>query len=216
LSPDNLDHVNRMGLAVAVDTRDQITDTRSGWRNELKLAREIKLFDSSTNFTQVDLDLRRYQRLPLSERHTLGLFLLTSVRTGRVGEGVAPWQQFGIGGTNTVRGWEFAARKGKNQFLAFTEYSYTLLEPRLINLPFGIKYRGGVQATLFGDLGCTWDEGPQFAAGNFIGGGGVGVRLLLPIISMVRFDVGWGQNKGVVRLHIGSWEKAEMARKRVR
>jgi len=43
---------------------------------------------------------------------------------------VAPWENFGIGGTNTIRGWDFAARKGKNQMLNTIEYRYTLLEPR--------------------------------------------------------------------------------------
>ena len=51
---------------------------------------------------------------------------------------------------------------------------------------------------------------------NVIAGGGVGVRLLVPIVSMLRFDIGWGQTGVGARIHVGGFEKSEMARRRVR
>ena len=129
---------------------------------------------------------------------------------------VAPWELFGIGGTNTVRGWEFAARQGKNQMINTLEYRYTLFKPTGWNLPLGIKYRGGLSLAAFADWGLGWDEGPEFAANNFIDGYGVGLRLLLPIVGVARFDVAWGDPGKSVFFHLGSFEKATFARRRVR
>jgi outer membrane translocation and assembly module TamA len=68
----------------------------------------------------------------------------------------------------------------------------------------------------FGDLGIAWDEADQFKSHNFIGGFGVGVRLLLPIVGVTRLDVGWGQKGQGIALHVGAYEKPVMARMRVR
>jgi len=144
ISPDGRDYTTRIGAYIGIDSRDAVPDTRSGWWSEVSLAGDVRIFKNSTKFVQLDVDIRRYQPLPFWDRHSLAIFSLTTLRTGKVGEEIAPWQVFGIGGTNTVRGWEFAARKGKNQFINTVEYRMTLFEPRLIHLPFKIKYRGGL------------------------------------------------------------------------
>jgi outer membrane protein insertion porin family len=214
LSPDNHDEVSRFALHLGYDNRDAFSDTHRGWWNDLAFSREMKIFNSDSDFYQVDLDIRRY--IPLADRHTLALFSLTTLRTGTVGEHVAPWQLFGIGGTNTVRGWEYAARTGKNQFINTLEYRFTIIEPRLIMLPFNIPYKGGIHLAVFGDLGIGWDQKNEFTAKNFIGGYGVGVRLMLPIVGIMRIDFGWGQPGKAIMIHLGAYEKPVVARKRVR
>jgi outer membrane protein assembly factor BamA len=216
LSPDGMDYTTRFGGYFGIDNRDAVPDTRSGWWSEISLAGDVRIFKNSPKFGQLDVDIRRYQPLPFWDRHNLAIFSLTTLRTGEVGEEIAPWQVFGIGGTNTVRGWEFASRKGKNQFINTVEYRITLFEPRLIHLPFKIKYRGGLHVALFGDLGIAWDNWDQFHKKNFIGGVGAGVRLLLPVVGMLRVDFGWGQEGKSVMVHIGGYEKPVMSRKRVR
>jgi outer membrane protein insertion porin family len=214
LSPDNHDRASRLGLYLGYDSLDAFIGTTNGWWNEVVLTQAIDIFENSSKYTQVDLDFRRYQYL--ADRHTLTGFSLTTIRSGDVGIDVAPWEQFGIGGTNTVRGWSFAARKGKNQMINTLEYRYTLLPVRPWDLPFGIKYRGGLQAAAFGDWGIGWYDAPEFAANRFIDGYGVGLRLLLPIVGVARLDVAWGEQGKSVFLHLGSYEKATYARRRVR
>jgi outer membrane protein insertion porin family len=214
IAPNNHDMASRLGLYVGYDSLDAFMGPTQGWWNEFVLTQAIEIFENSSSYTQVDLDLRRYQSL--ADRHTLAGFSLTTVRTGTVGVEVAPWEQFGIGGTNTVRGWNFASRKGKNQMLNTFEYRYTLLKPRGWDLPYGIKYRGGLAVAAFGDWGIGWDEERQFAANRFIDGYGVGLRLLIPIVGMARVDLAWGEHGETVFLHLGSYEKATAARYRVR
>ena len=193
LSPTNTDNLTRFVLYAGWDSRDSKIDPRNGWNSELAISRELRIFENSSSFTQLDFDLRRYQQLPGWDRHNLGIFALTTVRSGVVGQDVASWQRFGVGGTNTVRGWEYAARLGKNQMVGTLEYRATVVPPRLIRLPLGINYRGGLQVAAFGDVGIGWDTSEQFRSENVIAGGGLGVRLLVPIVSMLRFDIGWGQ-----------------------
>jgi len=216
LSPDGTDYTNRFGAFLGYDSRDAFLDTRRGWWNEIALATDVPLFKNSSKFIQLDLDIRRYQPLPFWDRHTLAIFSLTTLRTGEVGVDIAPWQVFGIGGTNTVRGWEYASRRGKNQFINTLEYRINLVRPRLWHLPFKIKYRGGLQVAFFGDLGIGWDSWAQFSRKNFIGGIGAGIRILLPIVGVTRIDFGWGQEGKSVMVHFGAYEKPVMTRKRVR
>jgi outer membrane protein insertion porin family len=216
LSPDGKDHTSRFSLLLGYDSRDAFLDTRRGWWWEAVFGYDSRLFNSQTDFYQVDLDIRRYQPLPFWGRHSLAIYSLTTMRSGTIGEDIAPWQAFGIGGTNTVRGWEYAALRGKNQFINTVEYRITLLEPRLLRLPLNIKYRGGLSVALFGDVGIGWGDQIPFAAENFIGGFGLGLRLLLPIVGVVRIDVGWGQSGKGIFLHLGAFEKPVVTRKRVR
>ncbi len=216
LSPDNKDHVSRSGWYWRYDTRDAFVDTREGWWNEVAIAREMRIFKNASNFSQLDVDLRRYQPLPFWDRHTLAVFSLLTLRTGEVGKDIAPWQLFGMGGTNTVRGWEYATQKGKNQFVTSVEYRITVLRPQMIKLPFNLRYRGGLHICLFGDVGIAWYKADQFRSDNFIGGFGVGVRFLLPIVGVTRVDVAWGQKGQGIALHLGAYEKPVMTRKRVR
>jgi outer membrane protein assembly factor BamA len=216
LSPDNSDIVSRIGAYLGYDSRDSFANTRRGWWNEIAYTREFRMLENSSNFNQLDLDIRRYQPVPLWDRHILALFSLTTIRSGIVGEDIALWQLFGLGGTNTIRGWEFAARTGKNQFINTAEYRITLYRPRLLHLPFNIDYRGGLQFTVFGDAGIVWDEAHEFVDKNFIAGGGVGIRFLIPIFGMARIDFGMGQGGKGIFLHLGMFEKPVMTRKRVR
>ncbi len=214
LNPNNHDKNSRLGLFLGYDSLDAFVGTTTGWWSEIMLTQAIKLFPNSSGYTQGDLDLRRY--VALAEDHTLALFSLTTLRSGTVGSDIAPWERFGIGGTNTVRGWTFAAQTGKNQMINTAEYRFTLLKPRPWDLPFNFRYRGGLQLAAFVDYGLGWDDGPEFAADNFITGYGVGARLLIPIVGMARIDFGWGESGQGVFLHLGSFEKATAARKRVR
>jgi len=214
LSPNNHDKAARLGLYIGYDSLDAFVGTTRGWWNEIVLTQAIDIFENSSKYTQVDLDLRRYQ--PLADRHTLTGFSLTTIRSGEVGVEVAPWEQFGIGGTNTIRGWSFAARKGKNQMINTIEYRYTLFKVRPWDLPWGIKYRGGLALAAFGDYGIGWDQPREFAANNFIDGYGFGLRLMLPIVGVARVDLAWGEHGETVFLHLGSFEKATFARRRVR
>jgi len=144
----------------------------------------------------------------------LAFFSFSTATTGTVGVDIPVWDDFHIGGTNTVRGWTFGARVGRNQNIATIEYGYLLLEPKLVEIAF-IKMDMGLQLAAFWDGGTAWNTETR-PDDNFITGAGVGIRILLPSVNMLRFDFGIGQPSVAVTLHIGSNSKATSQRLRVR
>ena len=131
-----------------------------------------------------------------------------------MGVDVPIYRTYTIGGTNTVRGWKLDARQGNNQFLNTLEYRYDLLPPKSFRV-HGLGFYLGVQLAVFGDLGTAWNSGEDFTR-NMIGGGGFGVRLIIPFVEMIRIDFGFGQSGQGILSAIGIHEKAYYSSQRVR
>ncbi len=212
ISADNGDLVPSVSAFLAYDSRDLWSNPRSGWWNEIELQRAGILFGDS-RFWRINLDARRFQ--PAGPHQTLALFSLLTLTTGTVDRDVAIWQQFGVGGSNSIRGWELGIKTGKNQFLNTIEYRYNFLEPRTFKI-FGFSFYMGAQVAAFADLGCVWSNQQEFSPGSFLGGAGVGLRLIVPYIGLTRFDLAWGQPGMSVRFCLGSYEKPVRQRERVR
>ena len=121
------------------------------------------------------------------------------------------YADYAIGGENTVRGWDFAARRGKNQFINTIEYRYAAVPTRSFRV-FGINLYGGLSLAAFSDFGTAWDQADGFSDG-FIGGGGIGLRLFVPYVNMIRLDLSVGNG---VHGALGINEKAVAQRNRVR
>jgi outer membrane protein insertion porin family len=160
------------------------------------------------DYLTFDVDVRRYH--PLGQRTTfLGTALLT-LQTGSSGQNIPTYMDFTLGGANTVRGWDFASRRGKNQFITSLEIRRTVVATRPISL-FGFNFYGGVALAAFGDLGSAWGSGADTA--GTIGGGGIGLRIFVPYVDLIRIDFGYGDSfQGLA----GIGEKAVFQRNRVR
>jgi outer membrane protein insertion porin family len=212
VSADNADYAPGLSAFLGYDSRDSWTNPHSGWWSEFEI-QKVGVFFGDCRFWRVNLDARRYQ--PVAPHHTLALFSLLTLTSGAVGRDVAAWQQFSVGGANSLRGWELGERAGKNQFLNTLEYRYNFFEPRPLRV-LGISFFMGAQLAAFADLGYVWTEAPEFRPGNFLGGVGVGLRLIIPYIGLSRLDLAWGQPGVGIRFCIGSYEKPVRQRERVR
>jgi outer membrane protein assembly factor BamA len=211
LSPDNRDDVATFEVFAGYDSRDLHTNPRIGWWNDLTVSRGGAL-GTDSDFWRIHLDIRRF--IPLGRNHSIGVFSLASLTTGEVGKEIATWQQFGLGGTNTVRGWDLGSRIGKNQFISTLEYRHAILTPRPVDI-FGLSLPLGFQVGLFGDLGSAWNEEAEFSD-SFIFGYGAGLRIILPYVGVARVDFGIDGLATGVLVHLGMREKAERQRERVR
>jgi outer membrane translocation and assembly module TamA len=81
-------------------------------------------------------------------------------------------------------------------------------------LNFNIKT--GFQMAAFADYGAVWDDKSELRAKNFIAGYGIGFRFFMPIVGVLRVDIGWGQHGEGAFLHLGAFEKPIISRRRVR
>ncbi|MEE8572354.1 MAG: BamA/TamA family outer membrane protein, partial [Gemmatimonadota bacterium] len=123
-----------------------------------------------------------------------------------------------LGGVNSIRGYTPGGLGmtlyGKNQFIGTLEYRFLasdIREYKLLGLPVGI----GLQLALFSDVGVAWsdDDGIPWEEAEI--GYGVGARLLVPVVDMVRLDVGFDP-EGQARFHFAIEQKFEAQRKRLR
>ena len=211
LSDDNQDMVASLGLYAIYDTRNEWNNPTSGWLNEIAVWQN-GMFDTDSEFWRLIIDLRRYNYL--GARSSLCVYSMATLTTGTVGEDIAEWQQFGIGGVNTIRGCDLGADIGKHQFINTLEYRYTLLPQRGIRI-FGISFPFGMQGTVFGDFGSAWSEKTEFGDA-FIVGYGVGFRFIIPYVDAARLEFAFGKEGGGIKVLVATGEKADRARWRIR
>jgi outer membrane protein assembly factor BamA len=113
-----------------------------------------------------------------------------------VGVDVPPYLQYFMGGANTIRGYKLIELGkeiyGKNQLLYNFEYRWNFIP---IN-PYKIirwKFNLGLQLAGFADVGTAWTRSKDFSLNRTRLGAGAGLRLLVPVFEMIRFDVGVSQ-----------------------
>ncbi len=205
LDSDNRDQFTGVGAIIEHDSRDSWTTPRRGWWNSMDVIWHVGTGDYAT----VDFDARRFQ--PLTARQTIVATTLLTLQPGQRGVDIPTYSDFALGGANTVRGWGFESRRGKNQFIASLEHRYTLVPTRGFRVK-GLNVYGGVALAVFGDVGTVWNAEHEFAD-NAIGGFGVGLRVFVPFIDVLRIDLAFGDG---TRGAIGINEKAFAQRNRVR
>jgi outer membrane protein insertion porin family len=201
LSDTNRDVIPYLGAEWTYDSRDLWSNPHRGWHNTF----DVRKAFGAASFWRLQADLRTY--VPLADRHTLAVLSLTNWHSGELGVDFPTYLQSYVGGTNSVRGWELGARSGQNEMLNTVEYRYQLMKRRTWKV-WKVAGYVGLELAVFGDLGIAWTEGRQFAANNFIGGYGGGLRLIVPWVSEIRLDFAAGEPGGGVRFQFGFGPKA--------
>lgn len=209
LSASGTDVVPTFGGFVTVDTLDSSTNPRHGTWAEVQIER---LAGDASSWTTI-LDGRRFQRF--SDRHGLGLFSLATFQTGEVGVTLPEYLQLALGGGNTVRGWDLGSRNGRNQFIGTVEYTYVAWPVTPFSV-FGVNAYAGLQIAGFADVGMAWTDRTDWRAADAIDGYGVGLRVLVPFVDLIRIDVAWGEPGKGVTTYVGISLKAARQRQRVR
>ena len=174
-------NISAASIGFLRDTRDLRIDPSSGGRESLVLEQAFKLLGGNTSFTKFDLDLRRY--IPIIAGERLGApakFVVAGrVVLGRSVNQLPIFEQYYIGGTETVRGYNTEQQYGDNQLYGNLELRY--------------RFQQKVTGVLFADSGTAY--GGRFSTGNDINlltSVGVGVRLVTPI-GPIRLDYGIGK-----------------------
>jgi outer membrane protein insertion porin family len=208
LSSPNRDWFFSGGALFEYDSRDFPTNPSRGWWNSV----DFLWRGGSGTYVTLNFDGRRYQ--PLSEGQVLVASTLLTLQSGTIGEDVPVYGDYSLGGENTIRGWPFGSRRGKNQFINTLEYRYAIVRPRGFKV-FGFNFYAGLAAAVFGDLGAVWTEPGEFTD-RFIGGGGVGLRIVAPFVNLIRLDLSFGEPDGAAFFQLGMNEKFVTQRNRVR
>ncbi len=142
------------------------------------------------NTWTLGVDVRRY--FPIGQRQTIATGPYLGLQTGKVGQEIPEYMQFFIGGANSVRGYELEELGkeifGKNQFLYTLEYRYLAIPTRPVKI-LKWTFSLGLELATFGDVGVAWSDPSEFNVDRTRSGFGLGVRLLVPGLDSLRFDV---------------------------
>ena len=186
LDPDNVDELWYGSVSLGYDGRDSWRSPHEGWHNEASLL----YIGGDANTWTLGLDARRYQ--PVGDRQTIATGPYLGLQTGTVGQDIPQYLQYFIGGANSVRGYELEELGkeifGKNQFLYTLEYRYLAIPTRPVKI-LKWTFSLGLELATFGDVGVAWSDPDDFNFDRTRSGYGVGVRLLVPGIDSLRFDV---------------------------
>ncbi|HEY0076596.1 MAG TPA: BamA/TamA family outer membrane protein [Abditibacteriaceae bacterium] len=171
------------------DKRDLRLDPSRGSREQIIVEKAFGFLGGESNFTKVDLDLRRY--IPLikaPKRNELPKLVLAGRFVLGKSLGQLPaFEQYFVGGSDTVRGYDTDEQFGDNQIYGNIELRYRLQR----------KF----QIVGFVDAGSAY--GGNFASsGNpraIVGIGG-GIRVQTPI-GPLRLDIGRGDDG--IKTHFG-------------
>ena len=209
LSADGEDVLPAVGGFISIDTLDSSTNPRHGTWAEAEVDR---LAGDAHSWTVI-LDGRRFQRL--SDRHGFSLTSLAAFQTGAVGADLPEYMQFALGGANSVRGWSLGSRTGRHQFIGTAEYAF-VARPVTPFSVFGINAYAGLQIAAFADVGMAWSNQDDRRLGSAIDGYGVGLRVLVPFVDLIRIDVAGGEPGKGATAYLGISLKAARQRQRVR
>ena len=157
----------KLGLTYAHDTRDNQFATTEGYL--AKMTGEVAGFGGDFNFNKWTTEGREFFR---AGRGTLAF----RQRLGLANGDVPIYEEYNIGGVNSVRGLSEDIISGTHSFLLNSEYRYT------INDTFGVV----------GFVDSGW-AGESFSGMDHAMGAGVGARIKLKMLGLgaVRLDYGW-------------------------
>ncbi|MEA4884953.1 MAG: BamA/TamA family outer membrane protein [Clostridia bacterium] len=170
-------------LSAQNDTRDDLWNPAAGHRVTGSVEYAGGLLGGDASFSKVEAEGSIYRQV--REGH-----ILAGRVSGGFGLAALPEdQQFKLGGAETVRGYNYGDFQGDRMALANAEYRFSIVK--------------GFQGVVFVDAGQAWKIGEPFQLSNTKMGYGVGVRVMVPVLGMIRVDYGIGKNGGQAYFSFG-------------
>ncbi len=175
---ENFGTTRSITLQHVTDTRDNIYDPTEGGR--VTLTGEIAGFGGDFSFRKVSIEDLRFRKVGRAQ------VFATRIAYG-IGSGdISEFNQFKVGGQDTLRGYRDDQFRGNRMFMGTLEYRFPLVSK--------------VQGAIFTDWGSAWNGGLK--PDKFHGSFGVGLALNTPL-GPLRLDYGRGSNGGRVHFSVG-------------
>jgi len=195
---DSSGSVTALSLGYLRDKRDLRLDSSRGGRQQIILERAFKLLGGTAQFTKLDIDLRQFfpligpprnlskGEIPLPRLVLAGRFVF-----GKSLGQLPAFEQYFVGGSDTVRGYNADEQFGDNQFYSNVELRYRLNQQfQLVGFTDVGKAYGGKYST-------------DLVNSSVLFSVGAGLRVKTPI-GPVRLDVAKGRQGVKTHFGIGS------------
>jgi outer membrane protein assembly factor BamA len=147
--------------------------------------------DDDLSYGRLHLDGRGF--FPLGSHFVAASRLGAILTTGRVPD----YRRLGIGGPSSIRGQPSDVEQGTNLVRGSVELRFPLLPRQRFALPIPLLPRRisnvdlRIDGELFLDTAAAWDRSPELGSARFRNGMGVGLRIFVPILELVRLEVGF-------------------------
>ncbi|HEX6972731.1 MAG TPA: BamA/TamA family outer membrane protein, partial [Limnochordia bacterium] len=170
-------------LALRTNTTDDPFYPTSGFTNGLSVEKAGDWLGGDVAFTKYEGDLSTYWRIG-SSRQTIAM----RVAAGTSDRALPFEEEFRLGGSETVRGYQYGAMHGDTMLLANLEYRFPIVE--------------ALQGVVFVDAGNAWSHSEPIELKELKHSYGVGVRLQTPL-GVIRVDYGIGEDGGRAHFSLG-------------
>lgn len=178
---------NSITLGVSQDTRDVQFSPQKGNYHTISVENGGGLLGGDFNFTKLNTDFRWYG--PISENEILAVNYMWGIGLGNI-----PYiEKYNVGGFNSIRGLPENWKKSD-----ITE---------LLSFEYRLKYDQNVIGVIFWDLGNGWNNNETVAPADFKMGVGLGLRIMVPPMGVIRMDYGWGSTDWQGRFYFSIGEK---------
>ena len=168
--------VRSMTLQASRDTTNHPFNPTAGGMDLFSIEYAGQVFGGDADFTKYNLDVRRFY-----PGFWAGNAWALRAKTG-IGEGSLPeLEKYRLGGSETLRGYDYGSFSGNNLLLLKVEYRFPIVD----------NFTGVV----FADGGNTWDELEEIELGELHYSLGLGIRMNTPI-GMIRLDYGFNEDGG--------------------
>ncbi len=182
--PDEEGITRSLTLQTNRDTTNHPFNPTDGGIDTISVEYAGQYLGGDNNFTKYNLETRRYFN-GFKRGHAWALRLKTGL-----GEGDIPWhEEYRLGGSESLRGYDPGYFSGENMLLLSAEY----------RLPIADNFTGVV----FADSGKTWDNNEELDLEELNYSLGLGVRMNTPI-GLLRLDYGFNEEgQGQPQFSIG-------------
>ncbi|HWR41085.1 MAG TPA: outer membrane protein assembly factor [Patescibacteria group bacterium] len=176
---DNFGTTRSLMLSRVFDSRDNVYNPTKGKR--YAITAEIAGFGGDFKFNKFTLEGRQY--IKVGRTQVLATRLTAGYATGSMPES----QQFTVGGTETLRGYEDEEYKGTKLFSASVEYRFPMMSK--------------MDGVLFTDVGKAWSDG-GYSLSGLKHSVGAGIRFNSPL-GPIKLDYGKGDEGGRFHFSFG-------------
>lgn len=178
---------NSITLGISQDTRDVTISPQKGNYHTISVEDGGGLLGGDFNFTKINTDFRWYE--PISESETLAVNYMWGIGLGRI-----PYiEKYNVGGFNSIRGLPENWKKSD-----ITE---------LLSFEYRLKYDQNVIGVIFWDMGNGWNNDEKVDPADFKMGIGLGLRIMVPPMGVIRMDYGWGSTDWQGKFYFSVGEK---------
>jgi len=184
---DALNETNKLrslAFVAQTDSRNHPFFPSQGWMGYVSAEMAGSFMGGDLNFTTYRGSASKYLQIGQTNKHTVALRLEAGIQTGDV----PTYERFYVGGTESVRGYDYGQFKGEKMAVANAEYR--------------LKLTDSIQGIAFVDLGNAWDKEQAVSLKDLKLGYGVGVRIDTPI-GVMGLGYGIGEDGGKTYFTIG-------------